>query len=293
MRLHSPINWLGSKERIAGKLLGYIPPHRYYLEAYGGAAALLFAKPPSEFEVYNDIDGELVNFFRVLRDKEKFQRFYEKVCLTPYSREEYNYCRGVLYETEDPVERAYRFYVVARQSFGGDFAHSWGFNVKTIRRGMPCVVSKWLSGIEMLPEIHKRVMTVLIENLPALECMEKYGSAWEYNESFIVVDPPYLPSTRKSGKYRFDMSEQEHVELIDYLIRNQKRNRFMVLGFDNDLYERLVENGWQKICWERICLAIARARSKKLQGKGALQDEKYRRKECIWINYELPSGIDL
>lgn len=77
---------------MLGRLLPLIPPHHTYVEVFGGGAALLFNKEPSPVEVYNDIDGNLVNFFRVLRDPEKFQRFYQLLQLTPYSREEFRYC---------------------------------------------------------------------------------------------------------------------------------------------------------------------------------------------------------
>ena len=87
-KIRSPIRWFGGKGMLVSKLLPCVPQHKYYCEVFGGSAALLFAKQPAEFEVYNDTDSGLVNFFRVLRDPEKFQKFYHKVCLTPYSRYE-------------------------------------------------------------------------------------------------------------------------------------------------------------------------------------------------------------
>ena len=116
-RLRSPIWYVGGKGMMVQKLLHYIPPHRTYVEVFGGGASLLFAKEPSPVEVYNDIDSGVVNFFRVLRDKEKFKKFYEKVVLTPYSREEHYYCRNTWRDCADDIERAYRWFVMVRQGF--------------------------------------------------------------------------------------------------------------------------------------------------------------------------------
>lgn len=272
---------------LVTKLLKYVPNHTYYLEAYGGSAALLFSKKPSEFEVYNDIDSGLVNFFRVLRDPEKFEKFYRKVSLTPYSREEFNFCRKTWANVEDEVERAYRFFVVARMSFGGNFAQGWGFSVKTISKNLPSEVSKWLSAIETLPEFHQRIMQVQIENLPAIECIEKYGSAWNYDNSFIYLDPPYLPSTRRKGKYRYEMTYKDHEELVNYLIETRTRNKYMLSGYDNDLYRKLEENGFKKICWDIGCSAVGRTRQLNIWSKNATRKFNQRRIDCIWINYDI------
>ena len=132
------------------KILTLFPAHHTYVEAFGGGASLLFTKKPSRVEVYNDIDSGLVGFFRVLRDREKFERFHEWVQMTPYAREEYNHCLATWQDCEDEVERAYRWYVVARQSFSGKFGESWSSSVTSSSRGMAVTCSKWLSVIEGL-----------------------------------------------------------------------------------------------------------------------------------------------
>jgi len=105
--LMPPFPWMGGKVWLAKRLAENLPQHHTYVEVFGGAAALLLAKPPSPVEVYNDIDSGLVNFFRVLRDEEKFKRFMRMVTLTPYSREEYNAARERWRDVENDVERAY------------------------------------------------------------------------------------------------------------------------------------------------------------------------------------------
>lgn len=292
--MRSPITWFGGKGKLVKKLMKYVPEHNYYLEPYGGGASLLFAKEPAGFEVYNDIDSRLVNLFRVLRDKEKFERFYMLVCLTPYSREEFAACRNALdFPSEDDVENAYRMYVSARMAFSGQISrctNSWSHTVTEISRNMSGAVSRWLSAIELLPEIHARLMRVQIEHLPALECIEKYGAMWDYNNSFIYLDPPYIQSARRSGGYDFEMTDKDHKELIDYLIEHQDRNKFMLSGYDNKIYQRLERKGWRKICWEVTCNAAGRTRFTKIIGENATFKKNQRRIECIWINYDLASG---
>jgi DNA adenine methylase len=173
MKLRSPITYYGGKGNLVSKLLEYVPYHDYYLEVFGGSAALLFAKEMVGAEVYNDIDGELVNLFRVIRDH--FDEFYRKVVLTPYAREEYLYCRETYKDCDDPVERARRFFVALRQGFSGQAEAGWRHAFKSKKAGLFASVSSWLSAIEMLPYIHMRLMYVQIENLHWRECMEKYN----------------------------------------------------------------------------------------------------------------------
>lgn len=290
-RLRSPIRLFGGKGRLVSRLLKYVPEHTYYLEAYGGGASLLFAKKPSKFEVYNDIDDDLVTFFRVIRDPEKFDKFLFKVSLTPYSRSEFYLCRDTLRDCTDDVERAYKFFILARMAFSGRIGNaSWSHAVSCISRSVSKVVSGYLSTIEMLPEIHARLMRVQIECLPALECIEKYGSAWGYDDSFIYLDPPYVRSTRRWGGYRYEMSDDDHKQLVEYLIKNQNRNKFMLSGYDNEIYKTLEMKGWKKICFDVGCNAVGKTRSAGLIGSGAVNKSNQRRVECIWMNYDITHG---
>jgi len=282
-KVRSPIWWFGGKGMLVSKLLKYIPEHEYYCEVFGGSAALLFAKQTVEFEVYNDIDSGLVNFFRVLRDPEKFQKFYQKVCLTPYSREEYYFCLDTWESCEDDVERAYRWFVVARQSFSGGFGNSWGYALKRTRRGMSGAVSGWLSAIDKLPEFHERIMKVQIEHLDWYPCVTKYND-WGW-EGFYYLDPPYVSETRRGGGYRHELSTEEHQKLIDWLL-SECKVKVMLSGYDNEIYQQLERNGWRKICWNVACYAVAKTRQTGILGDGATHRKNQRRQECIWINYD-------
>src|SRR5262245_60457083 len=215
MRLRSPFSWFGGKGRMRAKLLPLIPAHRIYVEPFGGAASMLLAKEPSPVEVYNDLNSGLVNFFRVLRDARKFKRLQFLSSLTPYSREEYYWARDTWEGCSSPVDRAHRWFTVARMSFGGMFGKSWGFTVHSSCRGVSQTVSRYLSAIESLPQIHARLMIVQIEHRDALDVINTYDSP----ETFFFLDPPYEPSTRRSGSYLHEMTEDGHRELVSRLLR--------------------------------------------------------------------------
>lgn len=270
---------------MAGKLLsllespGIDATHRTYVEPFGGGASLLFAKPPSPVEVYNDLDGELVNFFRVLRDEEKFQQFYRLVSLTPYSREEYYFCLKTRKECEDDVERAYRWFVVARMSFSGHYGHGWGFGLKK-----NCAQS-WLSCLNRLPEIHERVMRVQIEHLDFRRVFELYDTP----ETLFYCDPPYVWETRRSGGYRCEMTNDDHHDLVRILLNAQ--GKVMLSGYAHPIYAPLEEASWRRVDFRTVCNAAGRTRASGLQGSGMVL-AKQSRVESVWLSPNmLRSGL--
>jgi len=281
--MKTPLCYYGGKGNLISKLLEYVPFHEYYLEVFGGSAALLFAKESVGAEVYNDIDGDLVNLFRVLRDH--FDEFYRKVALTPYSREEYMFCSQTYKECEDPIERARRFFTAIRQGFNGNPEAGWRYSLKIKKRGLLASVSSWLSALEDLPYAYMRLIHVQIENLHWRECMEKYND-WEW-AGFFYLDPPYLPDTRRETKvYKFEMSRKDHEELVEWLLTKSK-TKVMLSGYDNDLYFELEKAGWKKICFDVSCYAAGKTRYTGILGEGATFKHDQRRQECIWVNYWL------
>lgn len=279
--MRSPIKWFGGKGNMVAKLLPLIPKHKTYVEVFGGGASLLFAKTPSEVEVYNDLNKDLVHFYKVLRDPDMFQEFYHKVSLTPYSREIYNEYRKTWFDIEDPVERAYRWFMIARMSFSGDFAHAWGFARTVSCRGMSITTSGYLSAIERLPEIHERIMRVQIE----CDSFEKiiFNYDREDGETFFYCDPPYVHSIRdKISRYKHEMTDEQHELLIDMLLK--VKGWVLVSGYNNPLYERLEHNGWIRKDFKTVCYATARTRGTGILGEGSALKEQART-ESVWMNY--------
>ena len=277
--LRAPFSWFGGKVHMRSKLLKMIPDHDIYVEAFGGSAAMLLAKSPSKVEVYNDVDSGLVNFFRVLRNSRQFKRLQFLSLLTPYSREEYQWARETWRECMAPVDRAHRWLLVARMSFAGKFGSSWGYTITESARGMSSSVSRYLASIESLPLIHDRLIRVQVEHQTALEVIKTYDT----RRTFFYLDPPYVLSTRRSGLYEYELTDEEHRRLVKVLLG--VKGRVMLSGYRNEIYEMLENRGWRRIDFQTLCHAAGRTRHTGLKGKGAVTSSQAR-VESVWLNYE-------
>ena len=269
---------------MAKKLLPLVPKHRIYVEVFGGGASLLLSKEPSLVEVYNDLDAGLVNLFRVIRDPDLFAEFHRRVQLIPYSRGEFYRYRELWWSGQapaDPVENAVAFFVIARQSFGGLFGRSWSMSVSASRRGMASTVSRWLSAIDLLPEVAERFLRVQIECLDWRRLLPIYDTA----ETFFYLDPPYLPSTRKAGQYTHELSESDHEDLVDALLA--LKGKALLSGYANTLYTKLEAAGWRRRDFATVCFAAGRTRAFGIRGPGSAT-AKAPRTETVWANYDLP-----
>jgi DNA adenine methylase len=247
------------------------------VEAFGGGGSMLLAKEPSPVEVYNDADADLVNFFRVLRDPHLFPDFYNKAWLSPYSREETEFCKRHLHDDPDPVERARRFFVLARFSFAGIPGNSFGLNVTSSSRGMVEKVSAYRNVLCAIPLIADRLSRVEIECRDFRSILTTYDT----EHTFFYLDPPYLPETRKSGKYRCEMTEEDHEDLVKLL--QCIKGKVMLSGYPSELYDSL---GWTRTNWDVTCRAAGRTRASGLQGEGHVKSNQ-KRTECVWMNYQI------
>lgn len=264
------------------KLLELLPPHesyRIFVEVFGGGASLLFAKRPSPVEVYNDINEGLFNLFSVLRDPEKFEEFKRLVELTPFSRKEYHHARETYNETKGDVERAVKWYIMARQSFGGHFGAGWGYTIDSSSRGMAAAVSGYLSAVEMLPQIHQRIMRVQVD----CDTFERVIERYDTPDTLFYCDPPYVPDTRTQTKYPDEMTREDHERLVDILLSVEAK--VMLSGYPNDIYKRLEDAGWRRVDYQTACFVAGVTRQSKRRGEGA-RSEQYPRTECVWMNYD-------
>jgi DNA adenine methylase len=228
--------WYGGKFSHLDWLLPLLPECHHYCEPFAGSAAVLINRPAAPIETYNDIDGDVVNFFRVLRDQH--DELIRKIALTPFSREEYNLAIYGNHVCVDDVERARRFYIRARQTRTGLAQTAsigrWANCKDTTRAGMSGVVSRWLGGVEVLDEIAQRLLRVQIENRPALDIIKLYDS----RQTLFYCDPPYLHATRGDSKaYGFEMSEREHREFATSV--NACKGMVAVSGYDHSLMDEL------------------------------------------------------
>jgi len=238
------LRYHGSKWRIAPWIISHIPPHKIYVELFGGGGAVLLQKPRAYSELYNDLDGEIVNVFRVVRDQG--DKLLEKLILTPYSREEY---RTAYEPTDDPVEQARRTILRSYMGFasnGSTKGHGKNTYPNTGFRGPRKSTGatpshEWASYPEFLWSIILRLKGVVIENRNALEIIPRYDN----EKTVFYADPPYLPSVRDYGSdYRHEMTETDHITLAQEL--NQTKGSVIVSGYHNNLYKELYK-GWDVV----------------------------------------------
>jgi len=274
--MKTPVIWFGGKVNLSVKIIALFPEHHTYCEPFGGGGAVLFAKAPSPVEVYNDLDSGLVNFFRVLRDKEQAEELKRLLDLTPYSREEYNACREQWEGYSDPVQRAWAWYVVARMSFGGEFGNSWSSTTALSRRGGAFVVTRFALNVATLSEATKRIRHVQIEHKDGLECIQQYDTP----ETLFYLDPPYTHSERRSGKYAHEMTDEQHSALVDVLLNIE--GKAILSGYDSPLYAPLDDAGWWRQSVEVSATSAGRTKGSGLQGAGSCAHQ--RRTEVLWIS---------
>jgi DNA adenine methylase len=261
--------WYGGKFSHLEWLLPLLPQAHHYCEPFAGSGAVLLNRDPSPVETYNDIDGEVVNFFRVLRNQP--DDLARVIALTPFSREEFH--RAIAGRPADmpaatrALERARQFYVRARQARTGLAQTAtlgrWANCRDTSRAGMAGVVSRWLGGVEGLSDIGKRLIRVQIENRPAVDVIRLYDGP----ATLFYCDPPYLHTTRGDIKaYRFEMDEQEHIRLAATL--HSCKGKVALSGYRNTLMDRLYRD------WRRFDADAKQCHSVKKM-----------RRECLWMNY--------
>jgi DNA adenine methylase len=266
-----PFPWYGGKALMVSWIVPLLPAHQAYVEVFGGSGAVLFAKPPSPMEVYNDVDQGCVTFFRVLRDPDLFPEFLRRAALMPYSRVEYETARAHWQDGTDLVEQALRWYIVARLSFSGDWGSSWGYDVTTgPHRRLAHHVSKWLSAVEGLPAFHARIQRCLIEGDDWAAILDRYDGP----ETLFYCDPPYVPDTRKPGsqdKYLHELTHADHEALVARLLTVQ--GMVILSGYDHAIYAPLTAQGWAQI-----------RRDVPLRANNSRVSREGRRTECLWRN---------
>lgn len=233
------LRYFGGKWILAPWIISHFPSHRIYCEPFGGAASVLMRKPRAYAEVYNDLDGEIVNLFRVLRNPVLAVELERTLRLTPFARAEFDHA----YEpTNDPVKAAWGMIVRAFMGFGSD-GHNiesgkTGFRANSNRSGTT-PAHDWQTYPREIQAFCERLAGVVIENRDAKEVMLQQDSP----ETLHFVDPPYVHDTRgaKHG-YRFEMTNADHESLCEFL--GGLTGMVVLAGYDHPLYERL---GWHSV----------------------------------------------
>lgn len=261
------LRYHGGKWLLAPWIISHFPAHRIYVEPYGGAASVLLRKQRSYAEVYNDLDGEIVNLFRVLRNPAHARELERLLRLTPFARAEFEMS---YLSDEDPIEQARR--TVARSLMGFGSASLFkvsSFRANSNRRGTT-PAHDWAHYPDALPAMVERLRGVVIENRPALEVIQAHDGP----KTLHYVDPPYVAQTRsylRQAKYayRFEMSGDQHRELAEVL--HSVKGMVVISGYPCELYDKLYSD-WQ--CVTRTALA----------------DGARERTECLWVSPAAQAG---
>ncbi|MGW4603688.1 DNA adenine methylase [Streptomyces sp. NPDC004532] len=267
--MKSPVPYFGSKQRLAPWIASLLPDHDHYVEPFCGGLSVLFAKQRSRMETVNDLDGELMTFWRVLRDRPT--ELIRACALTPHGRDE---LAATWEPTEDDLELARRIWCRLAQGRSGTLRNTgWRYYIDPAGSvtSMPGYLEAY---VDRLAAAAERLHAVSLENLPALDLIAKYG---KQPKVLLYVDPPYLGTTRGWGNnYRVEMkTEQEHRELAAALA--DCKSPVVLSGYHSDLYLELFD-GWHR--YEQQTMT------------GNASSDKGRT-EVLWSNRPLGDQLDL
>lgn len=267
--MRSILKWHGGKTYLAPRIVAMMPPHVHYVEPYFGGGAVLFAKDPEGVsEVVNDVDGDLTNFWRVLRSDTLFEQLRHRLEATPFSEERFD---DSSYWTADDrlVVRACRFFVRVRQSLAGRQKAFAPLSRTRTRRGMNEQAAAWLTAVDRLPEVHARLRRVVILNRDALDVIREQDGP----DTLCYLDPPYLSETRTSPDvYRHEMTEDDHQELLTTLVCDRLEGRVILSGYRSEMYDKVLHR------WTRVDFPVP--------NHAAGGDCKRTMTECVWCNFQ-------
>ena len=263
----------GGKWMLAKWIISHFPDHRIYVEPFGGAASVLLQKSRSYAEIYNDLDGEIVNVFRMAR--ERGQELKEQLRLTPFSRMDYEETYS---KTNCPLEQARRTIARSFMGFGSAAAtqgknrrgtKSTGFRSNSNRSGST-PAHDWKNYAECFEEIIERLRGIVIENRPAMQVMSSHDGP----ETLHYCDPPYIFSTRDDARsyYRHELTDDQHAELSEFL--KSLKGYVILSGYPSETYDELYKD------WQR-------------HDREAFADGAKKRIECLWLSPNVGSSLPL
>jgi len=257
MAVQRILHYPGSKWSLAKWIIDHMPPHKTYLEPFFGSGAVFFRKKPSHLETINDLDGDVVNLFRVIRERP--DELARMVYWTPYARQEYY----ASYEMTgaDELERARRFLVRCWMSRGGKTSDrtGWKHNIDSSKCPNSTMPDQWNAVPERILAVTERLKQAQIENQPALQLIQRY----KLPSVLIYADPPYILSTRSKRHYRFEMTDEDHMNLLDVL--DEHPGPVLLSGYDHPIYNERLKK------WRRV-------------EHRALAEMGRIRNEVLWIN---------
>lgn len=265
-KINTPFGYFGSKNKIALQLCSNLPPHMCWVEAFCGSAALTLAKRKAPIEVINDIDGEIINVFKQLRNQQN--ELCRLISLTPYAKDELEEAR-IAKANDSELERARKFLVQAMMAVNGVFGKEKGgfsYSQSYTRNERDARVNRWYNLPQRLTEVVERLRDVRVDNRDAIELLEMF---LKRPATLMYIDPPYLGD--RSQGYTNDANDEEfHSNLLK--MANKAHCMIFISGYENELYnsELSKEKGWSKRKIDTI--------TKDINGNG------HSRTEVLWMN---------
>ena len=265
--IKSPIlRYHGGKWRIAPWVISHFPPHKVYVEPFGGSAAVLIQKERAITEIYNDLDAELFNLFKVMRDEAQAMELYHLLKWTPHSRLEYDAAFEV---SDDPVEQARRSLV--KVWFGmhtKGLKEKSGFDTRVNRDGYCGRVNSFVKVPDLLELYKERLTGVILECVDALKLLDRHDSI----NTLTYLDPPYVSDTRSGKLYRYEMTDDDHRALA----KKSRKSKGMIIisGYPSDLYDQELYSDWVRV------------------DRKAHTDGGHERTEALWINPQAWAAVE-
>jgi DNA adenine methylase len=270
-----PLKWFGGKNYLARRIISLMPRHLHFVEAFFGGGAVLLARDPDDqrlfisthngvSEVVNDLNGRLVNFWRVLQNEELFRVFVRRVQAIPLARDEW--VRAHVGAQGEAVNDAVAFFVDCRQSRSGMMRDFTSITRHRTRRQMNGNVSEWLGAVDGLADVHTRLRRVLIECRDGIELIAREDTP----HTLFYCDPPYVHSSRRTTNgYAHEMTDVDHIRLAGVL--NRVQGKVILSAYPSALYDRLY-SGWRRVEFD-------------LPNHAAGGPIKVRETEVVWLNY--------
>jgi DNA adenine methylase len=246
-RMKPPLTYYGGKQNLAPLIISLIPEHVLYAEPFTGGGAIFFNKPPSKTEVINDTNGELMNFYRVTRDR--FAPLQKMIQRTLHSRNSFRQAEVIYHNPDlfDEVERAWAVWVICAQAFSAKMDGPFGFD-KTDNTTSKRIANKRANFTE---EYTKRLEMVQIEHADALYIIQSR----DYDGAFFYCDPPYIGSNCGHYKGYTDADYEGLLRLLSGI-----KGKFLLSSYPTDMLNRYIkEHGWYSIKRELFVTVNAKA----------------------------------
>ena len=258
------LRYPGSKWNLAKRIVEMLPEHKTYLEPFFGSGAVLFNKPSSPIETVNDLNDDVVNLFQVIQSDTR--ALQERLWAIPYSRTVYNAAWEQIPNNE--IDKAVNFIIRSTMSHGFRVFEKSGWKRDVSGRESAYAVRHWNDLPEIVQDMAFRLKGVQIENRPALQLIEEFSRS----EAVIYIDPPYILSTRTRTQYSHEMTDGDHIELLEVL--NQSKARVLLSGYNSELYNQSLSN------WHRFEFA-------------ATAEKGLPRTEVLWTNFQPAQQLNL